>query len=204
MTQRLPFRQLLNQGVGEGATPFFGVFHFTLDPYFIILRVKQGGIKYHFLSLWYDSTWDWTQVSQAIGKHSNHHANYTRMLCVVLNKSWKHHPTKQQLYGYLPSISQTIQVRRARHVGYFWRSKDKLISDIFLWTPKHGNNSVGRLAKTYIHQLCVDTRCRPEDLPRAMVERWEKVKGICAVRTPDDDHDDDSFISDSFWLGFFV
>ena len=21
---------------------------------------KQGGIKYHFLSLWYDSTWDWT------------------------------------------------------------------------------------------------------------------------------------------------
>ena len=29
---------------------------------------KQGGIKYHFLSLWYDLTWDWTTVSQAIGK----------------------------------------------------------------------------------------------------------------------------------------
>ena len=29
-----------------------------LDPYFIILSVKQGGIKYYFLSLWYDSTWD--------------------------------------------------------------------------------------------------------------------------------------------------
>ena len=28
-----------------------------------------------FLSLWYDSTWDWTQVYQAIGKHSNHYAN---------------------------------------------------------------------------------------------------------------------------------
>ena len=24
----------------------------TLDPYLIILSVKQGGIKYHFLSLW--------------------------------------------------------------------------------------------------------------------------------------------------------
>ena len=35
----------------------------------------QGGVKYHFLSLWYDSTWDWTQVSQAISKHSKHHAN---------------------------------------------------------------------------------------------------------------------------------
>ena len=34
-----------------GATPFSGLLHFTLDPYFIILSVKQGGIKYHFLSL---------------------------------------------------------------------------------------------------------------------------------------------------------
>ena len=29
-----------------------------------------------FLSFWYDSTWDWTHVSRAIGKHSNHHANH--------------------------------------------------------------------------------------------------------------------------------
>ena len=28
-----------------------------------------------FLSLWYDSTCDWTQVSRATGKHSNHYAN---------------------------------------------------------------------------------------------------------------------------------
>ena len=34
--------------------------------------VKQGGIKYHFLSLWYDSTEDWTLVSQTIGEHSTH------------------------------------------------------------------------------------------------------------------------------------
>ena len=36
-----------------------------------MLSVKQGGIKYHFLSLWYDATWDWTQVSRAIGEHYN-------------------------------------------------------------------------------------------------------------------------------------
>ena len=48
------------------------LFHFTLDPYLIMLSVKQGAIKYHFLSLWYDSTWYWTQVSRAIGEHSNH------------------------------------------------------------------------------------------------------------------------------------
>ena len=65
----------LQQRVGVGATPFPGLLHFNLDPYLIMLSVKQGNIKYHFLSLWYDSTWDWTQVSRAIGEHSNHYTN---------------------------------------------------------------------------------------------------------------------------------
>ena len=34
-----------------------------------MLSVEQGGIKYHFLSLWYNSTWDWTPVSRVIGEH---------------------------------------------------------------------------------------------------------------------------------------
>ena len=40
-----------------------------------MLNVKQGGIKYHFLNLWYDSTWDWTVVSWDISDHSNHYVN---------------------------------------------------------------------------------------------------------------------------------
>ena len=52
-----------------GRYSFPGLLYFTLDSYLIMLSVKQGGIKYHFLSLWYDSTWDWTQVSRPIGKH---------------------------------------------------------------------------------------------------------------------------------------
>ena len=32
----------------EGVTPFPGLLHFTLDPYLIMLCVKQGRIKYHF------------------------------------------------------------------------------------------------------------------------------------------------------------
>ena len=35
--------------------------------------------------------------------------NYTWMLHAVLNKSWKQHPTKQQLYNHLPPISKTIE-----------------------------------------------------------------------------------------------
>ena len=42
--------------LGEGTTPFPGLLHFTFDTYLIMLSVKQGGIKYHFKSLWYDAT----------------------------------------------------------------------------------------------------------------------------------------------------
>ena len=45
-----------------------------------MLSVKQGTIKYHFLSLSYDSTRDWTQVSRAIDEHSNHYTNFSIFL----------------------------------------------------------------------------------------------------------------------------
>ena len=35
-----------------------------------MLSVKPEDIKYHFLSIWYDASWDWTLVSRAIGEHS--------------------------------------------------------------------------------------------------------------------------------------
>ena len=56
--------------------------------------------------------------------------SYTRMLLANLNKSWRQHPTRHQLYGHLPPITKTIQVRRARHAGHCWRSRDELIRDV--------------------------------------------------------------------------
>ena len=47
------------------------------------------------------------------------------------------------------------------------------ISDVLLWTPTHGRAKAGRPARTYIQQLCEDTGCCPEDLPRAMNDREE-------------------------------
>ena len=67
-------------GVGEGTSLFPELFHFTLDPYLILLSVKQGGIKNHFLSHWYDLTWDWNQVFWAIDEHSNHYANMNMLV----------------------------------------------------------------------------------------------------------------------------
>ena len=107
--------------------------------------------------------------------------NYTRMLRAILNKSWRQHPTRHQLYGHLPPITKTIQVRRARHAGHCWRSKNELVSDVLLWTPTYGQAKAGRPARTYIQQLCEDTGCNPEDLPEAMNDRekWrERVKDI--------------------------
>ena len=59
-------------------------------------------------------------------------SNYTRMLRAILNKSWRQHPTRHQLYGHLPPITKTVQVRQTRHAGHYWRSRDELISDILL------------------------------------------------------------------------
>ena len=94
--------------------------------------------------------------------------NYTRMLQAILNRSWRQHPTTQQLNGHRPPITKTIQIWRTRHTGHCWRSRDDLICDILLWTPTHGRAEAGRPARTYLQQLCEDTGCSPEDQPKAM------------------------------------
>ena len=108
------------------------------------------------------------------------------MLRAILNKSWRQHPTRHQLYGHLPPIMKTIQVRRARHAGHCWRSKDELVSDVLLWTLTYGQAKAGGPAWTYIQQLCEDTGCNPEDLLEAMndKEKWrERVRDIRAGGT---------------------
>ena len=112
--------------------------------------------------------------------------NYTRMLRAILNRSSRQNPTRHQLYGHLLLITKTIQVRRTRHAGHCWRSRDELISDVLLWTPTYGRAKAGLPARTYIQQLCEDTECSPEDQPEAMNDRekWrERVRDIRANGT---------------------
>ena len=92
----------------------------------------------------------------------------------------------EQVLATTPHETPTVQVRRARHTGHCWRSKDELVSDVLLWTPTYGQAKAGRPARTYIQQLCEDTGCNPEDLPEAMNDRekWrEMVRDICAGGT---------------------
>ena len=125
----------------------------------------------------------WTLTEQMEKKLDG---NYTRVLRAILNKSCRQHHIKQQLYGYLPPITKTIEARRTIHAGHCWRSRDELIRDVHLWTPSHGRAKAGRPARTYIQQLCEDTGCSLEDLLEAindMEERRERVRDICADGT---------------------
>ena len=104
--------------------------------------------------------------------------NYTRMLQAILNKSWRQNPTKQQLYGHLPSITKTIKVRWTRHAGHCWRSRDELISDELLWTPWHGmQNQGGQLQPIYSRTV----RIRGVALQKMMNDWegwWKRVSDI--------------------------
>ena len=143
-------------------------------------KMKRSFIQEAVASILLYGLTTWTLTKRIVKKNDG---NYTRMLRAILNKSWRQHPTKPQLYGQQLPITKTIKVRRTRQAGHYWRSRDELISDVFLWTPSHGRAKSGRPARTYIQQLCEDTRCSPEDQPEAMNDReeWrERVRDIRA------------------------
>ena len=52
--------------------------------------------------------------------------------------------------------------------------------------PAYGQAKAGRPARTYIQQLCEDTGCNPEDLPKAINDREKcraRVRDIRAAGT---------------------
>ena len=115
--------------------------------------------------------------------------NYTRMLQAILNKSWRQHPTKQRLYVHLPPIMKTIKIRWIRHVGHCWWIRDKLISDVLLWTPSHGWANAGQLGQTYIQQLCKYgmKTCQKQ---WTMGRGGQRGSGISVLMAQHDDDDD--------------
>ena len=118
--------------------------------------------------------------------------NYTRMLRAILNNSWRQPPTRHQLYGHLPPITKTIQVRRTWHAGHCWRSRDKLISDVLLWTPHMAKQKQdSQLEHTYSSYV------RIRDVSLKTCQRWwtkgrsgERGSGISVLmaRHDNDDH----------------
>ena len=122
--------------------------------------MKRSFFQAAFVSILLYGCTTWTLTKRLENKLDG---NYTRMLRAILNKSWRQHPTRRQLYGHLPPITKIIQ----------------LVIDVLLWIPTYGQVKAGRPARTYIQQLCEDTGCNPEDLPEAMNDRekWRDSQG---------------------------
>ena len=116
--------------------------------------------------------------------------NYTRMLRAMLNRSWRQHPTKQRLYGHRPPIKKTIQIRRTRHAGHCWRSRDELV---LLWTPHMTEQNLGdQLEPIYSSSV----RMRSVAL-RTCRKRWTIGRGGekgSGMSVPMARHDDDMWV----------
>ena len=110
-------------------------------------KMKRSFFQAAIVSILLNGCTTWTLTKRLEKKLEG---NYTRMLRAILNKSWRQHPMRHQLYGHMPPITKTIQVRRTRHAGHCWRSKDELISDVLLWIP-HIWPSKSRTTSSNLH-----------------------------------------------------
>ena len=119
--------------------------------------------------------------------------NYTGTLWAILNMSQRQHPTKQQLYCHLQPVTKTIKIRRTRHAGHCWRSRDELVSDVLQWTPSQrwAKKDV-QLKYTYSGSVQILGVVRKIWQNQWTIgrggERWSELSVLIARH----DHDDDS------------
>ena len=109
--------------------------------------------------------------------------------------SWRQHPTRHQLYGHLPPITETIQVRQTRHAGHCWRSRDELISDVLLWSPHMAEQK-----QDDQHEHTFSNYVRIQDIVQKACQRRltigksvERGSGISVIPARHHDDDDDSW-----------
>ena len=104
------------------------------------------------------TTWTLTKWTE-----KNLDGNYTKMLWAILNKSWRQHPTKKQLYGHIPPIyiyiyiyiymlrtilNKFLKPHQTNKLCGTLLEKNELISDVLLWNPLHRSASVGWSTRT--------------------------------------------------------
>ena len=102
--------------------------------------------------------------------------NYTRMMPVILTKFWRQHPTKKQLYGFLPPIIKTIKIRLTKHARHCWRRHDVQFEPTY-------SSSVP------IRDVALRT-CRNQWTIGKYGERESAISVLIALHNDDDDDDD--------------
>ena len=115
----------------------------------------------------------------------------------ILNKSWRQHPTRHQLFSHLPPITKIIQFRRTRHAKHCWRSRDEHIM-MYSYGPPHMAEQ--RQDDQYEHTFSNYVRIRNE-VQKTCPRRWtirksgERRSGMSVLPARHDYYyDDDIYI----------
>ena len=106
---------------------------------------------------------------------------------------WQQHPTRHQLYGHLPPITKTIQVRWTRHAGHCWRSRDELIM-VYSYGSPHmaAQKQDDQLERTFSSYVRIQVVVLKTYLGRWTIGRsGERGSGISVLPARYDDDDDD-------------
>ena len=161
-------------------------------------KMKRSSFQAAVVSILLYGCTTWTLTKRL---KKNLDGNYSRMLRAILNKPWRQHATRHQLYGHLPPITKTIQVRRTRHTGYCWRSKDELISDVLLWPPAYSRAKAGRPTWTYSSYVSIQDVALKTCQKRWMIGRSdERGSGISVLAALHDDEDIYIYIFPSYFV----
>ena len=118
--------------------------------------------------------------------------NYTRMLRAILNKFWRRHPTRHQLYSHLPPITKTIQVRRIRHAAHCWREARTNSSVMYSYGAPHmaKQKQDDQLEHTYSSYMRIRDIALKTCQKRWTIERsGERGSGISVLAAQHDDDD---------------
>ena len=114
----------------------------------------------------------WT-LSRKIEKRLD--GTYTRLLMRAKNLPWQSHPTRQQIYGNLPSVSSLVRSRRVQFAGHCHRASSEVVSSLVLWKTE----SIGRRSRklTFVDTISRDTGLKVQDLRAAMEDRdtWREI-----------------------------
>ena len=108
-------------------------------------------------------------------------------------KSRRQYPTKQQLYGHLTPIMKTIQIRKTRHVGHCWRSRDELMT--YSCGPLHMDEQRQdvQLGPTYNNPVLIKDLALKTYQKQWKIEKggWRgSEKSMLMVQHDDDDDDE--------------
>ena len=128
------------------------------------------------------------------------------MLQAILNKSWRQYPTRHQLYGHLPPITKTIQVRRTRLANTAGKAGTSSLV-MYSYGPPHmaGQKQDDQLEHTFssyvrIRDVALKTYQRRWTIGRS----GERGSGISVLAAWHDDDDDTWKISNNLiiWYHF--